>query len=693
MWYNITNLKFKEKNIMNKYTVTEWSEYSPSAYVANGFIGLRFAKDPFTGVKALLSGFWGSRRGVEALNPVPAPAIRFSINGEKIKPETVSQTYDFSNGEFETVAKLVSGENEVTVKYLVFCARTLPTIVASRFEFTSEKSCDVRIDYSFEYAKGDDIDIEAVNRNYNAGLYNGTDGKCKIESETENIRSFAGLSFAVSGDIKEKHSSDECSSWVLVTAKPEGTVVTEIISYVPGVMHCEPHNQAQRMVKLAIWNGYDRIRELNTKAWAKLWESRIRIEGANPEWQNVIDASYFYLMSSVSEFAPFSAAPYGLSFDGYEGHTFWDTESFMFMPPLFTAPDIARSMLDYRFERLPAARNNAKLNGYKGIQFPWQSCNSGDEVTIPQVGQAGGAGEQHINLDVALAFDGFARVSGDKNFIRDKAWPIMKGVAEWIESRADKTERGYEILHVTGIDEEADNVSNDAYTNIMSARILRSAAEYSEMTGFGKQEKWLDMADHMYIPTREDGVLLQYEGMKERENLASTTLMAYFPYGYTDTPENDKKTFEFYIDHGMARYLCYPMLSGFLGIFPTWCGNRGKGLYYYEMANLTFFCDPFYACTEWSIGDKEFRKKPTEPLCTSFITGRGSLLSGLIMGLTKMCPWKGDVDADPSEWFGEDIILPDGWDRITIDKIYIRGKAYKLYAENGAKKAVLEPLD
>ena len=122
----------------------------------------------------------------------------------------------------------------------------------------------------------------------------------------------------------------------------------------------------------------------------------------------------------------------------------------MFLLPLLTAPESAEALLDYRFDRLEAARNNARLQGYRDIQFPWQSFATGDEVTRPSANQAGGAGKQHVNMDVALAFALYAHVTEDPVFIREKAWPVLRGVSKWIESRVTRTERGYEILRVTG---------------------------------------------------------------------------------------------------------------------------------------------------------------------------------------------------------------------------------------------------
>lgn len=678
-----------QENQMKKYTVTEWYEHSPAAYVANGFIGFRFKKDPFHDVIAMLSGFTGVRQHTEVESPslVPAPQIEFRYNGETVLPETVRQTYDFSNGEFETELTLDCGGEGVGLKYTVFCSRTSPTLLVSTLEFETETPKELEMDVQYLIPEKWRY---TVSKTEYIGHGGDLDWKAKFWSTDGSTTAGAGFKlFGKAQAIDFSKTGMTCKLNI-----ENGASYHFFTSYVPGVMNGEPENQAQRMVKLARWNGLERMRELNRNAWGKLWESRITIEGAAEEWQETIDASYFYLMSSASEFSPASVAPFGLSHpDAYEGHTFWDTESFIFMTPLFCAPDIARQMLDYRFKRMPAAEANARLNGYRGIQFPWQSGNGGYEVTVPGAGQAGGAGEQHVNLDVALAFDGFARVSGDEGFIREKVWPILRGVSEWITSRVEKTDRGYEILHVTGIDEESDNVPNDAYTNIMSVKILRSAAQYSEMLGFGKREKWIEIADKMYIPIREDGLLLQYEGMEEKKYHASTVLMSYFPYGFTNGEDSDRTTFEYYIRHGMNRYLCYPMLSGFLGLFPAWNHDPHTALNFYENANLTFFAEPFHAATEWSIPNPDDRKNPSCELNTSFITGRGSLLSGLIMGLTKVCPWKGNVDADISEWLGKEILLPEGWKSITVGKVYIRGKAYRIHAENGADHAEITEIE
>ena len=669
---------------MKKYTVTHWGKYAPEAYVSNGVIGFRFPKDPFRNVLGLMAGFTTLREKVhvEALAALPAPSLAFALDGVPAEPRILEQSYDFSNGEFSTRAELTAGGGTVTVLYTVCCSRTSPTLLLSSLSFSGDPCVlSVTVSYAvragYEYTLGAPRFWEGNSAFDGKSLYPSSDGSTS-----------AGIAYRIFGDVRKTPAGPMSETAGADVGKEEARLWL-ITSYVPSVMHSEPHNQAQRMIQLAAWKGPDRLLGENRAAWAGLWRSRITVEGAGEEWQDAIDASFFYLMSSASAYSPTSVAPFALSnADAYEGHFFWDTESFMFMTPLFCDPDTARAMLDYRFRRIRAAEDNARLNGYRGIQFPWQSGASGSEVTVPWCSQAG---EQHVNFDVALAFDAYARVSGDEGYTREAVWPVLRGVAEWIESRVEKTARGYEILHITGIDEEYDDVNNDSYSNLMAAKVLRSAAELSVLLGYGARPRWLEIAERMFVPVREDGVMEQYEGMPEKPSQHPTSLMAYFPYGYTD--ENQAKTFDYYISHDMFGYCRYPMLSGFLGVYPAWNGDRETALKFYEEANLTFFCEPFHACTEWSIRDPADRIDPKEPLNTSFITARGSLLSGLIMGLTKMCPWKGGVNGPLDDWLGEDIVLPAGWTKLTVGRILLRGKPYRLTAEQGAKRARLEPLD
>jgi trehalose/maltose hydrolase-like predicted phosphorylase len=687
---------------MKKHQLKDLSGKLPPAYLSNGLIGFRIGANPLENVQGVLQGFTSVKEWakVEAYAGIPTPEIQFLLNDEPAIVSVQAQSYDFSCAELETELELKTSAKTVHVMNRIFCSRTSPTLLISSFTFQTQQACRITMDVSYQLLRNRKKDSRCVEyfppdheKHYDY------DGQILVESADGTTQ--CGIAYklfteqALEVQAQQQEWMGNTASWELTPNQP--VVIHHVTSYVPGIMHREPHNQAVRMLKLAAWNGCDRIRKQNQEQWAEIWKSRIVVDGAGEKWQDAIDASFFYLFTSMHRSSPMSIAPYGLSsLDAYEGHSFWDTESFMYLLPLLCAPDIAENLLEYRFDRIDAARDNARLNGYRGIQFPWQSGRSGCEVTAPIAGQAGGAGEQHINLDVALAFDAYARVTQDDVFRKERAWPVIRGVAQWIESRVEKTSRGYEILHVTGIDEETDDVMNDSYTNILSARVLRLANQYAKVLGYKANPEWEKIADGLIIPIdAEKNYLQQYENCEEKPKMASTTLMSYFPYGYrAENPETDRNTYQFYIEHGMKDYLRYPMQSGYLGIFPAWLGDPEMSLEYFEKANFTFFCEPYFTCVEYSIPDPKERECLDKSVETLFLTGRGSLLAGLMMGLTKFNLWKEDTitDIDFRNCLEEKISLPKGWKKITLNRIYLAGKPYQLIAENGSPKAVLTPL-
>ena len=114
--------------------------------------------------------------------------------------------------------------------------------------------------------------------------------------------------------------------------------------------------------------------------WNELWESDILIEG-DDEAQRAVRFALFNLYSSCREGSGLSISPMGLSSQGYNGHIFWDSELWMFPPMLLLNKGIAESMIDYRIDRLMAARKKAMAYGFKGAMFPWESDDYGEEST------------------------------------------------------------------------------------------------------------------------------------------------------------------------------------------------------------------------------------------------------------------------------------------------------------------------
>jgi len=239
----------------------------------------------------------------------------------------------------------------------------------------------------------------------------------------------------------------------------------QITSVVPGILHAQPEKQAARLVAMVNELGFDALRSDNQAEWRELWKSRIKLIGADRPWQELADAAFFYLNSSVHLAAPSSTSIFGLAtwknYHYYYGHVMWDIESFTLPVLSLVQPYAAEAMLNFRFRTLGAAAANAQLLGRRGLQFAWECAPFTGEEAAPLPGTAAWH-EDHVTLDVALAFAFHANASGNERFLRERAWPVLAGVAEWLESRVSRTRRGYEIRRSMGIAEREQPSDNTA---------------------------------------------------------------------------------------------------------------------------------------------------------------------------------------------------------------------------------------
>lgn len=680
---------------MRKHQITTYKPTYHPAYLANGLVGLRVGKIPLLNGSAVINGYNGynEQQGVEGYAPAPYPVGAdividgYALSDREDLAEFLSQTYDFSCGELESRFRFQAGSKKADIETLTFCSRTLPTIALQEIRITVDQPAELKFRAILEtFGIAGKLPGRCLQR---AVPGDGADGVVHWEAHKGQTSCGAAFAAEFPGDDVVTHRRNDRGyeegsifKEFVINAKPgKRYVFRQIGSLVPGIMHEEPHWQAVRMIGVAHSYGFDQLRDENRKAWAELWKARIKLIGADEKWQDIIDAAYFYLHSTIHPSTPCSMAPFGLArWDAFCGHVFWDTESFMFYPVLFTAPDSARAILDYRSRSLPAAKFNAALNGNRGVLFPWESGNYGSEVQ-PVFCMGGGALAVHVNMDVAFAFAQYVHVTGDTMFLAEQAWPVIKGVAEWIVSRAVKSRRGYEILHVTGIDEGSGNIDNNAYTNITAVVVLQKAVFFAEQLGFSPPEVWRDIAKHMFIPADTNGVILKWDGYEYKEGVCCPdSLAAFFPFDYQTTPEIERATFNYYLDLAHT-YIGHPMLSPLLGVFAARLGNRRQAQELFDEAAFPYMDEPFFLFRE--MNPNMWRSSaPNVP----FGTNAAGLLMACIMGLPGMRPDSGN----PENWFMFPVTMPENWDGIEIDSLTVRGKQARLDARHGEPAARFE---
>lgn len=145
-------------------------------------------------------------------------------------------------------------------------------------------------------------------------------------------------------------------------------------------------------------------------------------------------------------------------------------------------PDLARSMVDFRVDGIPAARKRAQGMGYKGAMFPWEADPDGEEST-PTYALTGSM-EQHITACVANGAWTYYCASADKDWLQTDGFPLMKECAEFWLSRAEPNEDdSYSIRNVVGADEYAIGVDDNAFTNGAAKAALIHTAEAAEVLG------------------------------------------------------------------------------------------------------------------------------------------------------------------------------------------------------------------
>ncbi|XP_068683717.1 protein-glucosylgalactosylhydroxylysine glucosidase-like isoform X1 [Montipora foliosa] len=280
-------------------------------------------------------------------------------------------------------------------------------------------------------------------------------------------------------------------------------------------------------------------------AWKALWDTgRIEIEGD----LKMAQAVYGSILSSTRHDWPYGLSPGGLpAAEEYMGHTFWDQDIWMYPPLVLLHPDLARSAMRYRKDRLPAARRIAKQYGYEGAMFPWESSFTGLE-TSP--GEKYGKNQNHITGDVALAARMFWKATKDLFWLRNIGFPLAYQTAEYWASRVEYDVRydRYVINHVMPPDEYHYPVNNSVYTNVVAKMNLLFAKEAADILGKKVPTLWSTIAEKMYIPfdsklryhpefdgyhpdvkvKQADVVLIGYPVMHEMEKQVRYNDLAYY---------------------------------------------------------------------------------------------------------------------------------------------------------------------
>lgn len=679
--------------------VTQWrSDFLP-AYLSNGLIGLRVGHIPLQYGVTMVSGFEGldPETMVEAFNRVPYPLAGDIRIGQAALCEPGravlrSQRYDFSCGELLTRLSFDAGDVRADVEIVTFCSRTQPSLALQEVCLTVDEDCEVTMssivdardvpgDWSHKRPGALDTRPEWVDGPFCWESLGGL-SKCGISPGNK----FLGTDRV---ERTSQHSSERLTtSYTFQASRGRPYRLRQGASLVPQVLHSQPHMQAKRLAVAGMLRGFDGVRHDNRVAWEAVWQGRVVLAGAPTRWQALADAASFYLHTSVHAASPSSTSVFGLSYwpnyHYYRGHMMWDLETFALPPLTLTDPDAAVGLLRYRGSRLPAARANAALTGFAGAQFPWESSLTHGHEAAPAHSH-GPATEHHISMDVAIAFARYVHATRDLRFARYEAMPVLSGVAEWIESRVECTPRGYEIKRALGIGESGTTVDNSAFVNMAAVVALREVVAIAKGLELPYKEIWEKIAAGLVIPIDAETRVIQNHDSYHPDEPKGDTPEApagLFPLDFPTDRETERATFQYYLRFA-DRYAGEPMLSAILGVYAARLGDRTGSLDLFEKGYADFVIEPYTITTEYSP-----TVYPDHARAGPFTANLGGFLTSCLYGLSGLRLSGGD----PTSWFRREVILPEGWDAIHVDRIWAHGHPMTMHAAQGDQRGRLADM-
>jgi protein-glucosylgalactosylhydroxylysine glucosidase len=631
--------------------------------VANGMIGIVSSPEPFKVKNVVLAGaydLYGRGRVSNFLNSFNLLNMYLEINGRRIDVKNISnfkQELDMQHAAFTTTFDC---GDEASVKYTYYSLRQLPFTVLMDVSIAAKKPVNITVASVMEAPDAlkevqnyyNEIDRPHVTISLLTSTAKSPTGKLQLcASNTFLFNETHGQEPRVIHEMWDNNM--HLMKFGKAIAAKQTYQYAVAGSSITSAHDADPLNQAERLTMFAKLEGRDRLVQFHNKAWDELWKSDINIEG-DPQAQQDVHSMLYHLYSFCRAGTAYSPSPMGLSGLGYNGHIFWDTELWMYPALLVLHPEIAKSLIEYRFQRLTAARQNAFSHGYKGAMFPWESADSGVEET--PVWALSGPFEHHITADVALAAWNYYCVTQDKQWLQEKGWPLLSATADFWASRVERNGPGhYDIKNVVAADEWAENVDNNAFTNAAAKANLQNAAAAASVLGIKPDPDWEMVAQNIPILKLPNGVTKEHETYKGEDiKQADVNLLAYPLHEVTDTAviRKDLAYYETRVGSGPA------MTHAIFAILYARLGDGEKAFLAFKNGYKPNELPPFGVLAESAGGTNPY-----------FATGAGGMLQAMLNGF-------GGLEITPKGILQVKSKLPAQWKSLRLTGIGIEKKTY-----------------
>lgn len=367
---------------------------------------------------------------------------------------------------------------------------------------------------------------------------------CYVESETRDHGLPVGTgSFVRCAAIKSRafkpYGEVACEFFDAPVEKGQTLCVEKYAAVATGRDGAGVCSQVKRHLQDISDRGFEKELQEHILAYEKMWERADLSITGDAKLSHAVRFNIFHLMSTPSPTD--NRVNIGAKLihgEEYGGHAFWDTELFVLPFFNYVFPEIARNLTEYRYLLLPKARENARLSGYAGAKYPWESADTGEEEcpswTIDPDGTCYRCHvaeyEHHVTAAVAYGARQYALISGDESFMDSMGLEILLQTARfWVSRMVYNVSRDrYEILNVTGPDEWHEPVNNNAYTNHLARWNVLEALSLLEqcrqkkpdiyqrlVSGLRLTDKeltlWRDRAGKLFLQA-EKGLIEQFDG-------------------------------------------------------------------------------------------------------------------------------------------------------------------------------------
>lgn len=633
---------------------------------ANGMIGIVSSPQPFEVKDVVLSGTYDDyARGDLSSFAKGFPLLnwRLDIDGERLGSHNVTgmtQSLNMRNAAFTTT---LTKRGKAKITYTYTALQHLPYSVMMHITIKAEK--DIHITAASVLQAVDALQKVAhyyhiIERPHTTiSVLSST-----AHSPTRTLTVAASTSFI----FPEKHGSEprtthetwdntthlmQFSKQLKAGQTYSFTIVGAMLS---SVHHDDPRNEAERLTIYAKLAGYESLLSKHNAQWEKLWKSDIQIAG-DPQTQKEVRSMLYHLYAFSRSNTAYSPSPMGLSGLAYNGHIVWDTELWLYPAMLVLQPDMAKSMLDYRLERLPQAKHNASAYGFKGALFPCESAAVSNEET--PVWDLSGTFEHYITACVAMAAWNYYAMTQDIEWLQKKGFPLLREIADFWASRVERTSPNtYHINNVVAADGWAENVNDDAFTNAAARASLQFAIYAATVLGIAPNPDWQHVYARIPILAFEDGTTKEhatYTG--ELIQQADVNLLAY-PLKEITEEQAIKRDLVYYkkrIGKGSPA-----MTNAIFSILHSQLQEPEEALQTFHEGYRPNLLPPFGVIAETAGGTNPY-----------FATAAGGMLQSMIFGF-------GGIEITPQGIIQRKRQLPKAWKKITLTGIGWNEMNYKV---------------